>query len=300
MIAARHAPESRSCAQSLVRFAEALKRARRASEGGSLERAHTPHTPLGRALKRRPGSLVRARSSAQASERSPMGVVGPCGGKARMARRANPAARTRHGGTWAAWAGRGREDAGEVGRHRYFRGGMASRRPREQPQSPTEFVSLVRWNSLTSMEQKSRWGFAIRITRLMRGVAKASFVPEGIVRVLVLCVSVEDHEFETADFVFNDQPVLSSGTLTFPVQLVAIQTIFILRAICWLPLSDEQPHRLCTAGLKYARSDSCINYSKLTHQVTTRVQRSKNKLFRCTHASSVSPHACRAPAWRKT
>lgn len=134
----------RSRAQSLVRFAEALKRAKTASAVVSLVRAHTPHTPRGRALTRRPGSLVRARSSAQASERSRTGVVGPCGGETRVAQRANPVDRTRHGGTWAAWLGRGRESADPDGRRRYFPGGMASRRPREQPQSPTEFVSPVR------------------------------------------------------------------------------------------------------------------------------------------------------------
>ena len=134
----------RSRAQSLVRFAEALKRAKTASRVVSLVRAHTPHTPRGRALTRRPGSLVRARSSAQASERTRTGVVGTCGGETRVAQRAHPVDRTRHGGTWAAWLGRGRESAGRDGRHRYFPGGMASRRPREQPQSPIEFVSPVR------------------------------------------------------------------------------------------------------------------------------------------------------------
>lgn len=134
----------RSRAQSLVRFAEALKRAKTASGVVSLVRAHTPHTPRGRALTRRPGSLVRARSSAQASERSRTGVVGPCDGETRVACWANAVARTRHGGTWAARLGRGRESAGRDGRPRYFPGGMASRRRREQPQSPTEFVSLVR------------------------------------------------------------------------------------------------------------------------------------------------------------
>jgi len=134
----------RSRAHSLVRFAEALKRAKTSSGVVSLVRAHTPHTPRGRALTRRPGSLVRARSSAQASERSRTGVVGPCGGETRVAQRANPVDRTRHGGTWAGWLGRGRESAGRDGRRRYFPGGMASRRPREQPQSPTEFVSPVR------------------------------------------------------------------------------------------------------------------------------------------------------------
>ncbi len=144
MITASRAIGFRSRAQSLVRFAESLKRAKTASGVVSLVRAHTPHTPRGRALTRRPGSLVRARSSAQASERSRTGVVGPCGGKTRVAQWANPADRTRHGETWAAWAGRERESADPDGRRRYFPGGMASRRPREQPQSPTEFVSPVR------------------------------------------------------------------------------------------------------------------------------------------------------------
>ena len=144
MITASRTIGLRSRAQSLVRFAEALKRAKTASGVVSLVRAHTPHTPRGRPLTRRPGSLVRARSSAQASERSRTGVVGPCGGNARVARWANAVAGTRHGGTWAAWLGRGPESAGQGRRHRYFRGGMASRRPREQPQSPTEFVSPVR------------------------------------------------------------------------------------------------------------------------------------------------------------
>ena len=144
MISASRTIGFRSRAQSLMRFAEALKRAKTASGVVSLVRAHTPHTPRGRALTRRPGSLVRARSSAQASERSRTGVVGPCGGETRVAQRANPVGRTRHGGTWAAWLGRGRESAGHDGRRRYFPGGMASRRPREQPQSPTEFVSPVR------------------------------------------------------------------------------------------------------------------------------------------------------------
>ena len=89
--------------------------------------------------------LVRARGSRFARLRQgAIRVVGPCGGETWMARRANSAARTRHGETWATWAGRGRAGAGRRGRHRYFRGGMASRRPREQPQSPTEFVSPVR------------------------------------------------------------------------------------------------------------------------------------------------------------
>lgn len=144
MITASRTIGFRSRAQSLVRFAEALKRAKTASGVVSLVRAHTPHTPRGRALTRRPGSLVRARSSAQASERSRTGVVRPCGGETRVACWANAVARTRHGGTWAAWLGRGRESAGREGRRRYFPGGMASRRPREQPQSPTEFVSPVR------------------------------------------------------------------------------------------------------------------------------------------------------------
>jgi len=144
MITASRTIGFRSRAQSLVRFAEALKRAQTASGVVSLVRAHTPHTPRGRALTRRPGSLVRARFSDQASERSRTGVVGPCGGETRVAQRANPVGRTRHGGTWAAWLGRGRESAGRDGRRRYFPGGMASRRPREQPQSPTEFVSPVR------------------------------------------------------------------------------------------------------------------------------------------------------------
>jgi hypothetical protein len=77
----------RSRAQSLVRFAEALKRAKTAPGVVSLARAHTPHTPQGRALKRRPGSLVRARSSAQASERSRTGVVAPCRDMARVDQR---------------------------------------------------------------------------------------------------------------------------------------------------------------------------------------------------------------------
>lgn len=68
-------------------------------------------------------------------------VVGPCGGETR---RANPVERTRHGKAGAAWAGRGRESADQRGRHRYFRGGMASRRPWEQPQLAIEFVSVVR------------------------------------------------------------------------------------------------------------------------------------------------------------
>jgi len=54
----------RSCAQSLERFAEALQRRAQAKIGVSLVRAHTPHTPQGRALKRRPGSLERARARA--------------------------------------------------------------------------------------------------------------------------------------------------------------------------------------------------------------------------------------------
>lgn len=144
MISASRTIGFRSRAQSLVRFAEALKPAKTASGVVSLVRAHTPHTPRGRALTRRPGSLVRARCSDQASERSRTGVVGPCCGETRVAQRANPVDRTRHGGTWAAWLGRGRESAGRDGRRRYFPGGMASRRPREQPQSPTEFVSPVR------------------------------------------------------------------------------------------------------------------------------------------------------------
>lgn len=70
MIACSHHRHSRSCAHSLERFAEALKRDSDPVLAISLVRAHTPHTPQGRALKRRPGSLERARSSAQASERT--------------------------------------------------------------------------------------------------------------------------------------------------------------------------------------------------------------------------------------
>lgn len=115
-------------------------------------RAHPPIPPRGAcgqlAAAPEPTArawLVRAGGSRFARlKQVAMGVVGPCGGETRVARRANSAARTRHGGTWAAWLGRGRESAGREGRRRYFPGGMASRRPREQPQSPTEFVSPVR------------------------------------------------------------------------------------------------------------------------------------------------------------
>lgn len=134
----------RSRAQSLVRFAEALKRAKAASGVGSLVRAHTPHTPRGRALTRRPGSLVRARSSAQASQRSRTGVVRPCGGNAGAARWANAVAGTRHGGTWAVWRGRAREIAGPDARHGSFPAPFGLLGPREQPRLAIEFVSLVR------------------------------------------------------------------------------------------------------------------------------------------------------------
>lgn len=70
------------------------------------KRAHPPIPPRGRALTLRPRELeARARSK---------------------------------------FALRVREGQGHDGRCRYFPWGMASRRPREQPQSPIEFVSPVR------------------------------------------------------------------------------------------------------------------------------------------------------------
>lgn len=70
------------------------------------KRAHPPIPPRGRALTLRPRELeARARSK---------------------------------------FALRVRQGQGKGRRRRYFPGGMASRRPREQPQSPTEFVSPVR------------------------------------------------------------------------------------------------------------------------------------------------------------
>ena len=115
-------------------------------------RAHPPIPPRGAcgqlAAAAEPTArawLVRAGGSRFARLRQgAIRVVAPCGGETRVAQWANPADRTRHGETWAAWAGRERESAGRDGRRRYFPGGMASRRPREQPQSPTEFVSPVR------------------------------------------------------------------------------------------------------------------------------------------------------------
>lgn len=115
-------------------------------------RAHPPIPPRGAcgrlAAAPEPTArawLVRAGGSRFARLRQgAIRVVGPCGGETRVAQRANPVDRTRHGETWAAWLGRRRESAGRDGRRRYFPGGMASRRPREQPQSPTEFVSPVR------------------------------------------------------------------------------------------------------------------------------------------------------------
>jgi hypothetical protein len=115
-------------------------------------RAHPPIPPRGAcgqlAAAPEPTArawLVRAGGSRFARLRQgAIRVVGPCGGETWVAQWANPADRTRHGRTWAAWAGREREGAGQGRRHRYFPGGMASRRPREQPQSPTEFVSPVR------------------------------------------------------------------------------------------------------------------------------------------------------------
>ena len=149
MITASRAIGFRSRAQSLVRFAESLKRAKTASGVVSLVRAHTPHTPRGRALTRRPGSLVRARSSAQASERSRTGVVGPCGGKTRVAQWANPADRTRHGETWAAWAGRERESADPDRRNKLCRGlrlfprASAGHPPWEVPTPPVRVRALA-------------------------------------------------------------------------------------------------------------------------------------------------------------
>ena len=134
----------RSRAQSLVRFAEALKRAETASGVVSLVRAHTPHTPRGRALTRRPGSLVRARSSARASQRGRTGVVCSCGGDAGVARWANAVAGTRHCGTWAVWRDRGREFASPDAGHGSFPGPLGLLGPREQPRLAIEFVALVR------------------------------------------------------------------------------------------------------------------------------------------------------------
>jgi len=135
---------SRSCAQSLVRFGEALKRAKRGSEGVSLERAHTPHTPRGRALKRRPGSLERVRSRAPASDRQAGPDVGPCRvarpGPITAARSAQDAAR---GPVCRVW-GHGGVRAGFEGAIRYFAAGLGRLRRREQPRSPIEFVSPVR------------------------------------------------------------------------------------------------------------------------------------------------------------
>lgn len=135
---------SRSCAQSLVRFGETLKRAQRGSGGVSLERAHTPHTPRGRALKRRPGSLERVRSCAPAIERRAGPDVGPCRagrrGPITAARSAQDAAR---GPVYRVW-GRGGVQAAAEGAIRYFAAGLGRLRRREQPRSPIEFVSPVR------------------------------------------------------------------------------------------------------------------------------------------------------------
>lgn len=148
MNTARPASATRSCAQSLVRFGEALKRAEQGSEGVSLERAHTPHTPRGRALKRRPGSLERVRSCAPASERRVGPGVGPdvgpsraaCRGPITAAQTAQDAAR---GPACRVWGHGGRQAAAE-GAIRYFAVGLGRLRPREQPRSPIEFVSPVR------------------------------------------------------------------------------------------------------------------------------------------------------------
>lgn len=57
----------RSHAHSLMRFAEARARTRGTKNRVSRSRAHTPHTPLGRAYKRRPGSVVRACANERAN-----------------------------------------------------------------------------------------------------------------------------------------------------------------------------------------------------------------------------------------
>ena len=148
MNTAQQTPASRSCAHSLVRFGEALKRAKRGSEGVSLERAHTPHTPWGRALKRRPGSLERVRSCAPASERRVGPGVGPDVGPCRAAcPRPITAARSTQNAARGAVCrvrGRGGVRAAAKGAIRYFAAGLGRLRRREQPRSPIEFVSPVR------------------------------------------------------------------------------------------------------------------------------------------------------------
>lgn len=139
---------SRSCARPLVRFGEALKRAKWGSEGVSLERAHTPHTPRGRALKRRPGSLERVRSCAPASEQRVGPGVGPDVGPCRADRlgpitAAQPAQDAAGGPVCRVW-GRGGVRAGSEGAIRYFAAGLGRLRRREQLRSPIEFVSPVR------------------------------------------------------------------------------------------------------------------------------------------------------------
>lgn len=61
----------------LKRFSEALKRASEIVRGVSLERAHTPHTPRGRALERRPAGRWSARVHERSSETRPNGSYLP-------------------------------------------------------------------------------------------------------------------------------------------------------------------------------------------------------------------------------
>src|SRR5690606_27490145 len=104
--------------------------------------------PRGRALTHRPREL-----EARARFKFALGVGGRPATLARVASgpreatAAPPARLAAHGPTWANRAGGGGlwvTGQGGEGRHRYFPGGIASRRRREQPQSPTEFVSPVR------------------------------------------------------------------------------------------------------------------------------------------------------------
>lgn len=105
----------------------------------------------------------------------------------------------------------------------------------------------------------------------MAQIPKLPFKSKASLRVLALGFTIEDQQLIAIRLMFDDLGVSPPTGLSFPVQKIAFQMIFVLRPVACLVPGHEQPQRTASLGSEDPGVDRGVHDAEHLDKVFTRI-----------------------------